>query len=165
MKRNDSIKKSKLNPFKAILRGKIVLFGIGNVLHGDDGLGPLLMERLNSRVNAVCINAEAAPEKYIGKVVKENPDTLLIIDAVHLGKQPGEYEIVNPESLCQTGFTTHDIPLTMLFNYLKEETNAHIYILGVQPQNVDLGNEPSKSITRTIRMLERMIIEAAGRKR
>ncbi|HEB30892.1 MAG TPA: hydrogenase 3 maturation endopeptidase HyCI, partial [Spirochaetes bacterium] len=36
----------KVRTFKEILKGKIVLFGIGNTLRGDDALGPMLVEML-----------------------------------------------------------------------------------------------------------------------
>ncbi len=165
MNSKDNISMNKSNPFEAIMKGKVVLFGIGNILRGDDGLGPILLERLKGRVNAVCINAENAPEKYLGKIIKENPDTLLIIDAVHLNLGPGEYEIISSSNLRNTGFTTHDISLTMLIEYLKTEINSKIYILGVQPHRLRLGDEISESIDNTISIIANMIIEALPKER
>ena len=71
------------------LRGKTVIVGIGNSLRGDDGFGPALVQRLQGRVRPVCIDAGVAPENYLGRIVKEQPDTVLLVDAAHLGLEPG----------------------------------------------------------------------------
>ena len=68
-----------------VFKGKVVIVGIGNTMKGDDGFGPALVERLSPKVKAVCIDAGSAPENYTGKIVKEKPDTILIVDALHLG--------------------------------------------------------------------------------
>jgi len=41
-----------LNPFTSLLNGKIVFVGIGNSMRGDDGLGPVLVERLKDKVDS-----------------------------------------------------------------------------------------------------------------
>ncbi|HEB31446.1 MAG TPA: hydrogenase 3 maturation endopeptidase HyCI, partial [Spirochaetes bacterium] len=152
----------KVRTFKEILKGKIVLFGIGNTLRGDDALGPMLVEMLREKVNAVCINAEGSPENFLGKVIKEDPDTLLIIDAVYLNAGPGEYRLLAPEELENAVFTTHDIPLTMLIDYLKSKKNMSIHILGIEPQHLYLGRKVSSKVKQTIILLKEMITNAAG---
>ena len=149
--------------FKEILKGKIVLFGIGNTLRGDDALGPMLVEMLRDKVNAVCINAEGSPENYLGKVLKEAPDTLLIIDAVYLNSGPGEYRLLAPKEVETTVTSTHDIPLTMLIDYLKSEKYMNIYILGIEPLHLELGRKVSPKVKQTIIMLKEMITNAARR--
>jgi hydrogenase 3 maturation protease len=147
--------------FDKILKGKIVFFGIGNTLRGDDALGPMLVEMLRDKINAVCINAEGSPENYLGKVIKETPDTLLIIDAVYLNAGPGEYRLLAPEEIEAVVTSTHDIPLTMLIDYLKSEINVSIYVLGIEPQHLELGKAVSPKIKQTIDLLKEIIINAA----
>ena len=159
----DLIQDVRENIFKEILKGKIVLFGIGNTLRGDDALGPMLVEMLRGKVNAVCINAEGSPENFLGKVIKEDPDTLLIIDAVYLNAGPGEYRLLAPEELEDSVSTTHDIPLTMLIDYLRSEKNMSIYILGIEPQHLDLGRKVSLKVKQTIILLKEMITNTARR--
>ena len=150
------------NPFIEILKGKVAIFGMGNLLRGDDALGPLLVNKLQGKVNAECINAENAPEKYIGKVIKLAPDTLIIIDAVHLGMSSGKYRLLRPEKLTGVGFSTHDIPLPDLVEYIKTEIDVEIYILGVQPEQLVLGESLSDPVKKTIQTLENLLIEAIG---
>lgn len=135
---------------KDIFKGKIVVVGVGNIMRADDGFGPALIKRLKDNIKAICIDAGSAPENYVGKIAKEKPDTILIVDTVHLGKKPGEYEILTKPDIVKSGFTTHDISPHMFIEYLEKETNANIYMLGVQPENVNFGEEMSEEVEKTL---------------
>ncbi|MFH1776973.1 MAG: hydrogenase 3 maturation endopeptidase HyCI [Candidatus Omnitrophota bacterium] len=145
------------NIFEDILKGKIVIVGVGNTLRGDDGFGPMLIDRLKFNTRLVCINAGSAPENYTGKIIKENPDTILIIDAVHLGLRPGEYDVLRPDEIIKSGFTTHDISPRMFIEFLQKETKADIYLLGVQPGNISFGAEISVEVKRTLEKIKALL--------
>jgi len=147
---------------KDILKGKIVIIGIGNIIRGDDGFGPLLIEKIKDKAEAICFDGGTAPENYLGKMVKENPDTLLIIDAVHLGKDPGKYEILRQADIVKCGFATHDISPVMFIEYLTKEIRGNIYMLGVQPQSVELGSEMSKQLKTVLDELSEKILEVVN---
>ena len=132
-----------------ILKGKIVIVGIGNLLRGDDGFGPYLVELLRDGITAVCIDAGTAPESYIGKIIKEEPDTVLIVDAVHLGLPAGKFRVMEKSEILKSGFTTHDLSPRMFMDHLEQGTRAHIYMLGVQPQSVHFGDEMSEPVKKT----------------
>ena len=136
----------------------MVILGIGNPLRGDDGFGPALIERLQGRVKAVCLDGGSAPEVYAGKIVKERPDTILIVDALHLGRRPGEYEVLRKDEIARMGFSTHDISPNMLLDYLQIETGAGIYMLGVQPESLRFGLELSEPVRQTLKKLEEELI-------
>ncbi len=155
----------KSNPFFRILKGKVVLVGIGNTMRGDDGLGPALIAGLRDRVQAVCIDAGSAPENYLGKILREHPDTLLLIDAVHLNSMPGDYEILKPGELVRAGITTHDIPLPMLVEFVASQTNVQIYVLAVQPLDTGFGKELSQPVKKSLLALERLVVEAIPEKK
>ncbi|MFH1519564.1 MAG: hydrogenase 3 maturation endopeptidase HyCI [Candidatus Omnitrophota bacterium] len=148
------------NKLKDILKGKVVIVGIGNIIRGDDGFGPALINKIKDETRAVCIDAGSAPENYIGKIIKEKPDTVLIIDAVYLGRNPGEYEILEEEDIVKCGFTTHDISPAMFMECLTKETEADIYMFGVQPKTIELGSELSLSLRQTLREVARLIRES-----
>ena len=143
--------------FKDILKGKVVIVGIGNTLKGDDAFGPLLADMLNGKTNALTINAGSAPENYTGKILKENPDTVLLVDAVHLEKQAGQYEILEREDILKSGFTTHDLSPRMFMDYLEKRTKAKIYMLGVQPEKISLGDEMSEPVKRALEKIAKEI--------
>ncbi len=142
------------NRLTSLLKGKVVLVGIGHPLRGDDGLGPALIGRLKGRVRAVCLDAGSAPENYAGAVIREAPDTVLLIDAVHLEKPPGSWDILEEEAIARTGLSTHDLSPAMFIEYLRSRTRARIYLLGVQPENMTLGDPISASVQETLGTIE-----------
>lgn len=141
------------------LKGKVVIMGIGNIMCGDDGFGPCLIADIKEKVKAACIDAGTAPENYIGKAAKMNPDAILLVDAVHLNMKPGEYDILKKEDIVNSGLTTHDISFEMLIGFLKSQTNAKIYLLGIQPANIRLGDEMSGSVKKTLIKITELIKE------
>ena len=158
------MKENKKYSLHRIAKGKIVLFGIGNILRGDDGIGPFLIEKIRNSVNAVCINGENSPENFIGKIIKINPDTLIIIDAVHFSGKPGEYCIMKSIDLTDCGITTHDISLVKLIEYLKIHIDIDIYILGVQPHQIGFGTSLSDCMKKTMDILEKELINVLNDK-
>ena len=135
---------------KDILKGKVVIVGIGNVLKGDDGFGPALVGRLLGKTKALCIDAGTAPENYTGKIVKAEPDTILLVDAAHLDLPPGRYQILKPDEILKSGFTTHDMSPRMFMEFVGSRTKAAIYMLGVQPERVTFGDEMSDTLKKTL---------------
>ena len=143
--------------FEKIFKGKVVIVGIGNTLRGDDGFGPALIKRLEGKVKACCIDAGSAPENFTGKIVKEKPDTILMVDALHLGLAPGAWEILKKDEIAKSGLSTHDISPNMFIEYLESRTCADIYMLGVQPKDISFGREMSAEIKNTLEEIAGLI--------
>ena len=149
------------NIFLTILRGKTVIVGIGNALRGDDGFNPALIEQIQGKVGCICIDAGSAPEKFLGVIVKEEPDTILFVDAADLDLEPGQYRILEPADIVKCGLTTHDMSSRMLIEFLENQTKANIFMLGVQAQHVSLGEAMSPCLTETLDEIQ-MLIQEAG---
>lgn len=150
------------NIFAAILKGKTVIVGIGNPLRGDDGFGPALIGRLQGKTDLICMDAGSAPENYAGLIVKEEPDTILLADVAHLDLKPGQHQILQSADILKCGLTTHDMSSRMLIDYLQHQTRAHIVMLGVQPQNLSLGDPMSECVTETLTEITRLIQDATS---
>lgn len=159
MKNALSIAKMKAN-FKNVFKGKTVIVGIGNTMRGDDGFGPALIEKIKDEVKAVCIDTGTTPENYVGKITRMRPDTILLVDAVHLGLAPGEYDILRKSDIANCSLSTHDISAKMLIDFLEKETRADIYLLGVQPESLSFGVEMSDSVKKALIDLSGLIKEA-----
>jgi len=149
------------NIFKNILKGKVVIVGVGNTLRADDSFGPTLVERLKNDTDIVCIDVGVSPENYASKIAKETPDTILIADAVHMGLKPGEYNILEPSEIVKSGLTTHDISPKMFLDYLQSQTKANIYMLGIQPENLSFDQKMSASIEDALGEITTLIKEAS----
>ena len=147
-----------------LFEGKTVIVGVGNVLRGDDGLGPLLVERLRKKLDVPCINAESSLDRYVGKIARERPDTVLLIDAVDLGEERGALEIMHPEDVIDTRTSTHDLTPRTATDMLRRMMDGKLYLLGVQPANMQIGEGFSRRIKKTVRYLERRITRAVKRR-
>ncbi len=145
-----------------ILKGKVVIVGVGNVLRGDDGLGPVFVEGLKSKVGVPCINAGNAFENYLGVIIRERPETVLLVDAVHLDMNPGNFAIVDLSRIKHGGLSTHDVSPSLFLNFLVEEIQCNVFLLGVQPERIALGTGISETVRETLRILENEVIEALG---
>jgi len=139
------------------VQGKCVIVGIGNTLRGDDGFGPALIERLRGKVNATCIDAGSAPENYAGRIVKEDPDTVLLVDVVQMGLEPGQYRILQTEHILECGMSTHDASCRLLIEFIENQTKADILMLGIQPQSTSLGEAMSGRLLEALDEIENLI--------
>ena len=126
-----------------ILKGRVVVAGVGVVGRGDDGFGPMLAQRLKHLPNLCALDCGDRLEDYTGDIVREHPDTVLIADAVDLGAEPGRVAILAPESLMDFAGDTHRASLEAVMSYLRQRTGASIFLLGMQPAVI--ANQPGLS--------------------
>jgi len=145
-----------------ILLGKVLIVGIGNSLRGDDGFGPALIERINSRVKANCLDAGSSPENYIGKIIKLEPQVILLVDAVSMDKEAGSVKLIKADEIPQYGFSTHNVSPRLMIENIKEHIKAEIFMLGIQPKNLEFGSPLSEELRRKLLLLENIIMEVLG---
>lgn len=129
------------------LQGKTVIFTVGNLLKGDDGFGPVLASRIKDKVPSV-IDGGISPENFVHSIIREAPDTILVIDAADFKGKSGQARVFSPEEVQHLGyFSTHSFPITFILKFLKENCrNAKVVFLGVQPKSVRFGEGLSKEM-------------------
>ncbi len=137
-----------------------MLVGLGNRLRGDDGFGSLLVERLNGRISAVCVDAGTTPENFIGRIAREKPDTLVLVDAMHLGGKAGDCALMGADEIAAGGLSTHDLSPRVFTEHLRERTSAKMYMLGIQPHDLTLGAPLSEPLQRRLEELTAALEEA-----
>lgn len=133
---------------------KIVVLGLGNVLCGDDGFGPLVIERL-LELGQYPENVKIMDGGVQGQAlywIVEEADRLLLVDAVDFGLDPGEmaqkwhsdipiWLNARKISAHQQGFS-EVLALASLKNILPYE----ISLVGIQPLNLEFGKKPSSIV-------------------
>ncbi|MFC1703940.1 hydrogenase maturation protease [Candidatus Omnitrophota bacterium] len=150
---------------KAILKGNVLIIGIGNTLKADDGFGSILAQRLHDSVNATVIDAKAVPENYINRVSEANADVILIIDVADFKGKAGEVKIVDPQELSAVNsISTHGLSLKMFIELLRNYTQAQILLLAVQPKSIALKEELSKELLATLEEAEQLLRSCLGTK-
>ena len=121
-------------------KGKKILFvGIGNVLKMDDGVGVYISRKIKNTSSVSALTAEVSIENYIGKINSLNPDLLVLIDSVDIQSSPGVYKLLSISHIQDLTFNTHNISLRRLSEFF----GMPVFILGIQPEKVDLGENIS----------------------
>lgn len=151
-----------LNHLSSALKGKVIIIGLGNTLMADDGIGIALTQRLKESLPYVVWNTATALENYLEKIIKEKPDTLIIIDAVDFGGSPGEIKLLSPLSLKTANLcSTHNISLSLAINYLQSNLKVDIIILAIQPKKISFSRRLSPELRKTLKILKNYFIEYA----
>jgi len=119
--------------------GRILFVGIGNVLKMDDGVGVYISQQIRNTGRRTALTVETGIENYIGKINSLNPDILVLIDCVDLKSSAGTYKLLTLNQIQDLTFNTHNISLKKLADFF----SMPIYILGIQPEKVDLGENIS----------------------
>lgn len=106
--------------------------GIGNILNGDDGIGPWVAQNFLHE-NWKTIDCGTIPENFTGSLIKWKPDLVVLVDAADMGLPPGEIRRIPPEMISALHLSTHSLPLSLLMNYL-QDTIKKMVLVGIQPK-------------------------------
>lgn len=140
------------------LKGKVLIVGMGNPLRGDDGVGPEIIRRLKrSLTNLPLFDVGEVPENYLEKIVKEKPDTIVLIDATEVGSSPGEVRIIERGDVEEKSLFTHDVSLNIIAQYLQKETSADVFFIGIQPKSTKFGRKISKPVRKGLRKVVKLL--------
>lgn len=149
-----------LQIIKARLSRRAVILGIGNTLRSDDAVGSLLAGRIKDKIPYPVYDAGVSPENYLGKIVKDLPDNIIIIDAADFGGKPGEFKVIEGRKLQTVNlFSTHNASLSMVINYLRGNLKADIIILIIQPKSMAFGDKLSREVEGALNKLENWFYE------
>lgn len=144
------------------LRGKrFGVVGVGNILRGDDGAGPSVVAALRGRFAHPMVDASEVPENYGGWVMKEGLESVVFVDAVEFGGEPGEFRIIPLEKLMVSASSTHRLSLHYVIKFLEEEWNGDAVLVGVQPKHLTLGEGLSEEAAGGVEALASALAEAA----
>jgi len=155
-----------LERLRPYLNRKVLIVGLGNRLRSADGAGSILAGRLRGKNIYSVFDVETAFENYLGKLIKEDPESIIIIDAADFGGSPGEFKAIGADKLETAGFySTHDASLSMSINYLQTHIAADIIILAIQPKITVFGEKLSREVAKTLDILENWFYEQAKEKR
>lgn len=110
---------------------QMVFVGVGNRGRGDDAIGPLLLDGLSGYAPHL-IDAGVTPEEYTGVIKRMKPEIIIFFDGVDFGADPGMMNLVEIDELSGFHTNTHKLSLDILMDYLKQETGADVFLIGLQ---------------------------------
>ena len=133
---------------------KLIVLGVGNELKCDDGVGPFIIKKLKQediedKKRLLFINAETVPENFTGKLRKENPTHVIIVDACLMGGEPGDMNIVNKYDFANIGISTHSMSLSFFVRYLEKDNDFRIIFVGIEPESMDYSDRLTENVERS----------------
>jgi coenzyme F420 hydrogenase subunit delta len=134
----------------------IIIFGCGNILFGDDGLGPEVAEQLEREYDIpehiAVINAGNSIREFLFNIAldEKKPEKIIIVDAMDVGKEPGEIFEIGLDDLPENkidDFSMHQIPTSNLLRELRDFCGVDVRILSCQVEKIPEEVEPGLSDT------------------
>ncbi len=151
---------------ESLLRGRVAFVGVGNVEYGDDGFGMRLAEQLVSNGLADVIVAGNTPERFIGRIADEGFDTVLFLDAVEFGAEPGSVVLLDSDEMASKfpQLSTHKISLGLLSKWVESNGTTKALLLGVQPESLKASADLTKTVQTTLDVLLELLCELMSAK-
>ncbi len=144
---------------------KIAVFGIGNILLKDEGVGVHVLNELKSRydfpdyvtwIDGGTMGLDLLP-------FFEGHDKVLIIDAAHFHSEPGTIGMLIGDEIPQflsSKLSVHQIglPDMLCASNLMEVTPKEIRLIGIQPDSIETGYGLTLTIQSKMDEIIRMVL-------
>ncbi len=152
---------------------KVVVFGCGNVLYGDDGLGPKVIEVLQADKSlgdeVACVDAGTSIRPLLFDLLlnEKKPEQVIVVDiTTDEDIEPGQVkeidvDQVDPKKIAD--FSMHQFPTTNLLKELKENTDIKLSILVARPMVVPekmsegLSPEMNNAVDEVVSRIKKLI--------
>ncbi len=146
----------------SIFEKSVLIFGCGNILWGDDGFGPAVIEHLNQHyslpddVLARDVGTSIRDTLFDLILSERKPKLLIIVDAVdHPDRRPGEVFEIPVEGIPEnkvSDFSLHQFPTVNMLQEIKEKSGMQVKIIVARTESIPEEVQPglSESIRRAV---------------
>ena len=145
-----------IDPVPDYLKKSTLVFGCGNILFGDDGFGPAVIEHYLDHFGEpedTCImDVGGSVRELLFDIAigDQRPEKIIIIDAVDKGREPGEIFEIAVDGLPKNktdDYSMHQVPTSNLLRELRDICNINVRVLVCQTEFIPDEVEPGLSET------------------
>lgn len=114
---------------------RLAVVGVGDLSSAFDRLGMYAageIEKLHL-ANTKVFLAGTAPESITATLRAYRPDHVIFMDAADMGFLPGAIEVLGPGSTQANLVSSHVLPLSVVMEFIAEDTGSAVTLLGIQP--------------------------------
>jgi coenzyme F420 hydrogenase subunit delta len=136
---------------------RVLIFGCGNILWGDDGFGPAVVSRLNEHYNL----PDDVLARDVGTSIRDilfdlalsetKPKKLIIVDAVEYPDHaPGEVFEIPVEGIPEkktSDFSLHQFPTVNILKEIKDHTGIQVKVIVGQAEAIPEEVKPGLTET------------------
>jgi hydrogenase maturation protease len=149
--------------------GRVLILGVGNILHKDDGLGVHIVNHLRDSGTELPDDVEIVDGGTAGYdliPIMHGYEKVIIVDALRVDDAPGSIYRFTPEHLAKTKITLslHEIGIRRIIDTMRVMGEVpYIEIIGVVPEDIDtLDIGISDSVRGSIPRVVEQILDAAA---
>ncbi len=141
-----------LDILPSFCRARVLILGVGNVLFGNDGFGPEVIDYLTRHleipndVYILDVGTGARKVLFTVSLSETRPEEIVIVDAVDWGNEIGSVSEIPVESLPITkvdDFSLHQVPTSNMLRELQDECGVKVTVIvcdvGEIPQVIEPG--------------------------
>jgi hydrogenase maturation protease len=134
---------------------RIAILGIGSDLRSDDAAGVLVARQLmpscvGAGPRCAVYEGGTAPENLTGEIIRfvrgreaGGRGHVVFVDTADMGLKPGSICLLGHDDLAGVSFSTHQLPLSVLADYLRGSLPVDITFIAIQPRTVSFGGSRS----------------------
>lgn len=153
---------------------RVLVLGCGNVLFGDDGFGPAVVEYLQKNYKIpddVCVIDAGCGVREILFVVSLSdvkPQKIIVVDTVNTKRIPGEIFEIDIDDIPKNkvaDFSMHQTPTSNLLKNIQDSSKIKIVVLVAQIKNIssEMSLEISHTLVSSIPKMCDAIMEEIGK--
>lgn len=144
-----------LDTLPSFCRARVLILGVGNVLFGNDGFGPEVIDHLTRHfeipddVDILDVGTGARKVLFTVSLSETRPQEIVIVDAVDWGQEIGSVSEIPVESLPITkvdDFSLHQVPTSNMLRELQDDCGVKVTVIvcdvGEVPQMIEPGLTP-----------------------
>jgi hydrogenase maturation protease len=143
----------------------IRVISIGNILRGDDGIGPVILEELHRIDFPTSVDLyDTGSDAFTVLDHLVFSDNLIIIDCAKMGKQPGKVLKFNLNHsnmhVVENSVSLHGIGFGEIYMMAKRLGQvADCTVIGIEPKHIAFNSTISHEVQECIPLVIQMVIE------
>ena len=131
-----------------------LILGCGNILLGDDGFGPAVVDYLKEHcrvpAHVAILDVGTGVREILFNVIlaEKKPERIIIIDALDCNRKPGEVFAVSIEDIPEKkihDFSVHQMPTLNMLKELRDLCHVEVVVLAAQPERIPETVKPGLS--------------------
>lgn len=145
---------------------RIVILGVGSSIRSDDAVGLEVVRLLKKKgmKNVLLISAGTNPESFTGPIRRFNPTHVLMIDAAHMGEEPGVAKLIPIDLIRRESISTHHLSLSELAAFIKGTMCVEVGLLGIQPKSISIGSDLTLELRNAAETISNILYESIMKK-
>ena len=138
---------------------RVAILGIGHRLRRDDAAGPEVCDRMRADLglppSVLVVDGGPAPENCIGALRVFEPDLVVVVDAAHMGAEPGSVRRLDLDEAGRGGASTHTLPLPTFCKHIEGTLGCEVIIIGIEPGDTSFGEGLTPPVESAVEHLAR----------